>query len=223
MQYFVLGGRDAGPPGEDVHQALMALRPTQRLTTSLDLFVEAGLPSFKGPADGLHKPEGEVMTDITVPVPDDRTAEFYQFFGLWLAGSLSLPGSPAGAMETPGKASETAQPKHIAWGTTAQDHADAVKLWKKYSPRARAVFSLLMDNPGKEFTGGQIAKEANIPNGSHGVAGVLAHPGRHGIKMGRGLPSHWRDDVDANASYYWMDDERADLFKAARAEVEEKA
>ena len=34
------------------------------------------------------------MTDITVPVPDDRTAEFYQFFGLWLAGSLSLHAQP---------------------------------------------------------------------------------------------------------------------------------
>ena len=37
------------------------------------------------------------MADITVPIPDERVAEFYQFFGLWLAKSLSLSASlPAG-------------------------------------------------------------------------------------------------------------------------------
>jgi hypothetical protein len=45
-----------------------------------------------------------IMADITVPVPDGRTAEFYQFFGLRLAGSLSLNQMPSGGSESSPKA-----------------------------------------------------------------------------------------------------------------------
>lgn len=162
------------------------------------------------------------MTDITVPVPDERTAEFYQFFGLWLAGSLSLPVSSSGV---PGILVDTSEasgsPKPATpWGDTPQDHADAETLWKKYSPRARAMFSLLIDNPDKEFSGDQIADAVNIPNGAHGVAGVLAWPGRHGIAIGRRLPTVWREDPETLDSFYKMPATRAELFKAAREKVE---
>lgn len=156
------------------------------------------------------------MSDITVPVPDDRIAEFYSFFGLWLAGSLSLPVPTSGiSLETP----EAPQPFR-AWGSTDADVADAVALWTKFSARARAMFSLLIDNAGQEYTGEQIAEACGIPNGAHGVAGVLAWPGRHGAAIGRGLPSEWREDPETYESFYSMSPERAALFATAREQLE---
>jgi hypothetical protein len=156
------------------------------------------------------------MADITVPVPDDRIAEFYQFFGLWLAGSLILPSG--GYHDSP--VASGPQPQLKPWGDSYEDYADAEALWKKFSARARAMFGLLIDNPGKEFTGEQIAEACDIPNGRNGVAGVLAWPGRHGWAISRGLPTEWREDQDAQQSYYWIPADRAEVFKAAREKVE---
>lgn len=159
------------------------------------------------------------MADITVPVPDERTAEFYQFFGLWLAGSLSLTATSMevsqGPTENPGS------PAYTSWDDETQDPLDdAVALWQKYSSRARAMFGLLIDNPDKEYTGAEIAETVGIPNGAHGVAGVLAWPGRHAAAIGRGLPTRFRDDPDTLESFYWIPANRAEIFKAARAKVE---
>ena len=82
------------------------------------------------------------------------------------------------------------------------------------------MFSLLMDHAEDEFTGTQIAQEVNIPNGAHGVAGVLAWPGRFGAAIGRGLPSEWREDPETWESYYWMPAKRAEMFRAVREKVE---
>lgn len=158
------------------------------------------------------------MTDLTVPVPAERIPEFYQFFGLWLAGSLSLPAGPPDGFRVSAEASGAPAVKE--WSDTDSDLEDAVLLWGKFSANARAMFSLLIDNPGKKFTGEQIAEATNIPNGAHGVAGVLAWPGRHGYAIGRGLPSSWREDPETLESFYWMSQERASLFGAAREKVE---
>ncbi len=158
------------------------------------------------------------MTDLTVPVPDDRTAEFYQFFGLWLARALSLPGTQPEAPSSP--AEYPSREALTPWSDTEQAYADAEALWKKFSPNARAMFSLLIDNPDKEFTGEQIAEACNIPNGAHGVAGVLAWPGRHGWAIRRGLPSEWREDPETLQGYYRVPADRAEMFKAAREKVE---
>lgn len=164
-----------------------------------------------------------MSTNVTVPVPDDRTAEFYQFFGLWLAGSLSLPGTSLGATAEISKASPEG-PARKQWGKDAEaDAADAAALWAKYSKNARGMFGLLMDNPGKEYTGDEIAEAVGIPNGAHGVAGVLAWPGRHGAEIGRGLPTSFREDEETGLTYYRITAEQADLFKAAREKVEGSA
>lgn len=155
------------------------------------------------------------MPDITVPVPEGRTADFFKFFSLWLDEDLDLSGD---ASTTLGGTSEPVN--RVPWHNTDDDLDDAVTLWNKFSPNARAVFSFLIDNPGIEYSGTQIAKEAGIPNGAHGVAGVLAWPGRHGRKIGRGLPTQFREDPDTYESFYRMDAERAELFKAAREAVE---
>ncbi|WP_295702169.1 DUF6416 domain-containing protein [Lapillicoccus sp.] len=171
------------------------------------------------------------MPEITVPVPDARTAEFYQFFGLWLAGSLSLTPHLAEAAQTPREASgaggasgasgSPAAPKPITpWTGGEEDVADAEALWAKFSPNARGMFGLLADNPDTKYSGTQIAEAANIPHGAHGVAGVLAWPGRFCGPMGRELPTRWEEDVEAGDSYYWMTAPVAALFQAARKEVE---
>ena len=162
------------------------------------------------------------MPDLTVPVPADRTAEFYQFFGLWLAGSLSLPsGLPRGTQSPDRAAGALPSPKELKkWTGTPEDAVDAETLWKKFSPNARAFFKILMENPGAEYTGDQIASAAGIPNGAHGVAGVLAWPGRFCAPMGRELPSSWREDTEAGESYYWMTPTTAALFVTIREKVE---
>lgn len=154
------------------------------------------------------------MTDITVPVPEERTAEFYQFFGHWLAGSLSLPGTPSrateGSQETP----------KLPWSGTDQDSDDAETLWRRYSATARALFSLLMDSPGTAYTGEQIAQKLNITHGSRGVAGVLAWPGRYAVELGREQPWYWRWDQATQESFYWIPAELAELFTTVRSRVE---
>lgn len=163
------------------------------------------------------------MTDITVPVPDERTAEFYQFFGLWLAGSLSLhPLATKGAtgLAKPSESSEPSEFEPKPWANTEEDVADATELWKKLTPRARGLFGMLMDNPGVEFTGQQIADALNIPHGAYGVAGALGYPGRYVYAMGRPLPSSWREDSETLESFYSMSGDTADLFKAVRAKAQ---
>lgn len=162
------------------------------------------------------------MADITVPVPDDRTAEFYQFFGLWLAGSLK-PNDLADALPQADLGSSGGKVEMLPWGSSEQDHIDAEQLWKKYSKSARAMFGLLMDNPGKRYTGDQIATEIGINYGARGVAGLLAWPGRYGAKIGRGLPSEWGHDGDSAEGAYWIPADRAEVFKAARAKVEARS
>ena len=160
------------------------------------------------------------MSDVTVPVPSERIAEFYQFFGLWLGGSLNLLDHSNSGSNT-SKNMPQKDPIRPWGGDVDSDLDDAAFLWAKFSARARSLFSLLMDNPGKRFTGDEIADTLSIPNGAHGVAGVLAWPGRHGLAIGRNLPSSWhQDDPDTNETSYSMSAERASLFKVARERVE---
>jgi Family of unknown function (DUF6416) len=167
-------------------------------------------------ASGRRHPTRQAVDGDYQQREEDAEVE-HQFFGLWLAGSLSQSPNPPGAPESHAEAS---QPQRTPWGDTEQDLADAEALWRRYSPAARAMFSLLMDHPDQEYTGEQIAQEVNIPNGAHGVAGVHAWPGRYGNAIGRGLPSEWREDPETLQSFYWMPAATAQLFRAARARVE---
>lgn len=160
------------------------------------------------------------MSDITVPVPDERVAEFYQFFGLWLAGALSLSQiATDGSQDISGAIASPAKPV-VPWGDSPEDAADAEFLWRKFSTNARNFFGYLMDNAPEKYTGEHIAQAVGIPNGAHGVAGVLAWPGRFCAPIGRWLPSSWKEDAETEESYYWMEEDVADLFKSARERVE---
>lgn len=151
------------------------------------------------------------MPDITVPVPDDRVADFYTFFGRWLAGSEASSASGASASSAAAL---------VPWGNSSQDLADAEALWRKHPARAKAIFGLLMDNPGKHYTGDEIAAILGIPNGARGVAGALGHPGRQAAELGRTIFSEFVVDATTQVGSYFVSVDLAELFKTARVNVE---
>lgn len=144
------------------------------------------------------------MIDITVKVPDDRVAEFYSMFGRWLAEPAMLAVSSAD--ETGDELAE--------WSQSDGELAEAV--WRKLSESAKALFSILMDNPGTRFSGDELGQLLGLPNGKHGVAGILGWPGRTSRAVGRTWPWAWEYPEGKNVRY-WMTDEVADLFRQARA------
>src|SRR5207247_3163795 len=99
---------------------------------------------------------------------------------------------------------------------SGDDVALARVVWEKFSPRAKALFSLLMDHPGHKVLGEDLAATLNIPNGKSGVAGVLAWPARHCAAVNRVVPWRWEDGPEGGGAYYWVDQEVADLFKKFR-------
>ncbi len=86
--------------------------------------------------------------------------------------------------------------------------------------RSSRVFGLRMDNRWMKFTGDEAAQQVSIPNGAHGVAGVLAWPGRHCAPMGRKLPRSWRRTRPPRGSCYSMPAAMAPLFATVCAKVE---
>jgi hypothetical protein len=152
------------------------------------------------------------MQEIKVLVPGERVAEFYQFFGSWLAGDAAAAASGPASQGGGGQGTEVAP-----WGQTEEDAALAKIVWDKLSSRGKAMFGLLMESPGEQFSGEWIAEKLDIPNGKYGVAGVLAWPGRHCIAVGRELPVRYRDGEVGGSANYWMTHEVAELFmRAAR-------
>lgn len=143
------------------------------------------------------------MIDITVKVPEDRVAEFYSMFGRWLADPVILAVSSTGKPEG----------EQVAWSRSDGEIAQVV--WGKFSETAKALFSTLIDKPGRQFSGDELAQMLDLPNGKHGVAGVLAWPGRYCQTAGRTWP--WTFDYpEGGNARYGMTDEIADLFRRAR-------
>ena len=60
-----------------------------------------------------------------------------------------------------------------------------------------------------------MARQLALDKGSHGVAGILAWPGRYSRHLGRVLPIATEGRADGGTDYY-MDPEIAELFRAAR-------
>ena len=141
------------------------------------------------------------MIDVTVKVPEDRLGEFYSMYGDWLSGGV--PMAERSADKSP-------------W--TASDVELASDVWSKFTEVARRLFSVLIDNPTKEYSGDQLAEMLSIANGRHGVAGVLAWPGRHCFDAGRLLPWSWKYPEENAPAVYWFSPEMAELFGKARAD-----
>ena len=114
----------------------------------------------------------------------------------------------------PPKIRKTGEPR--SWTNSNDDLALARSVWGKFSPRAKALFSLLMDDPGRKVSGKDLASTLDIPNGASGVAGVLAWPARHCAAVNRVGPWRWEYRSEEDKAYYWIDPEVASLFKKVR-------
>ncbi|WP_082909145.1 DUF6416 domain-containing protein [Mycolicibacterium iranicum] len=146
------------------------------------------------------------MIDVTVKVPEDRVPEFYTMYGNWLNGS------PSGPTPTVTKNSENPNDRP-RW--TDADTALAAEVWNKLSATAKGLFSTLIDEPETRFSGEELAGMLNIPNGKHGVAGVLAWPGRYCVSANRRWFWEW-DYPEGETAVYWLSRENAALFREAR-------
>jgi len=150
---------------------------------------------------------------ITVAVPEERVPEFYAWFAQFLTtphGSGPPRGMRGGLGFGPrGRAGRERRP----W--TAEDLDDAHLVYAKLSPPARELFDLLLDAPGERFAGNDVAARLRLEKGAHGVAGILAWPGRWCAKLGREFPIETIAREDGGTDYR-MRPEAATLFARAR-------
>ena len=90
---------------------------------------------------------------------------------------------------------------------------------RRLAPPARELFDMLVDAPGDRLGGEEIAKRLGLEKGAHGVAGILAWPGRYSRHLERVLPIATEGRADGGTDYY-MDPDTAALFDAARAQAD---
>jgi hypothetical protein len=149
---------------------------------------------------------------ITVAVPEERVPEFYIWFASFLAGEHGGP--PRGARRGPGGRHGFAEP--APWSAVDADRA--AWLYGRLAPPARELFDVLIDGPGERHAGTEIAARLGLEKGAHGVAGILAWPGRYARKLARELPIATAGRDDGGTDYY-MDPAVAEVFAAARERV----
>lgn len=152
---------------------------------------------------------------ITIAVPAERVPEFYAWFASFLAAEPGAP--PRGGRRGGGRG-----PHAHAFGEaapwSAADADAAAWLYGKLAPPARALFDLLIDAPGERLAGNDLAARLGLEKGAHGVAGILAWPGRYSRKLGRELPLATEGRTDGGTDYF-MRPAVAELFAAARARL----
>jgi hypothetical protein len=149
---------------------------------------------------------------VTVAVPEERVPEFYAWFAAFLAAE---PGSPPPFSGRGHRGPRDLRPPANAEAWSAKDADQAAWLYHKLAPPARQLFDLLAGAPGERIGGEQLAKRLGLDKGAHGVAGILAWPGRYCRHLGRVLPIATEVRADGGTDYY-MEPEVAALFSAAR-------
>lgn len=148
---------------------------------------------------------------ITVAVPEERVPEFYSWFAAFLAAE---PGTlPPARGRRRGHRGPRRHGDADAW--SAADADQAAWLYGRLAEPARALFDLLIDAPGERFAGESIARRLGLQKGAHGVAGILAWPGRYCRHLGRELPIATEGRPDGGTDYF-MEPEVAALFAQAR-------
>ena len=150
---------------------------------------------------------------VTVAVPEERVPEFYSWFAGFLAAE---PGTAVPSWGRGGRGPRGHHGEAHAW--SAEDADQAAWLHHKLAPPARELFDLLADAPGERFGGEEIAKRLELDKGSHGVAGILAWPGRYARHLGRVLPISTEARQDGGTDFY-MEPDVAALFASARAQA----
>ena len=150
---------------------------------------------------------------VMVAVPEDRVPEFYSWFAAFLTAEPGTPPSSRGCGRR-GPRGLHGHAEASAW--SAEDVDQAAWLYRKLAPPARELFDLLADAPGERFGGEQIAHRLRLDKGAHGVAGVLAWPGRYSRHLGRVLPIATEGRADGGTDYY-MEPAVATVFGTARS------
>lgn len=152
---------------------------------------------------------------ITVAVPEERVPEFYLWFAQFLGADPSA-GLRAGGpgLRRGGPRGRPDHPDPEPWG--AGDAEQAAWLYGKLAPPARALFDRLLDEPGRRWSGNELAQELGVEKGAHGIAGILAWPGRYCRRLGRELPIATEPREDGGTDYFLADDVAA-LLAAVRA------
>ena len=167
---------------------------------------------------------------ITVEVPEERVAEFYAWFAAFLSGPAGGfgpfrkgrggpghrgahgPGGPRGFGPFGGQHGFGGEPR--AWSDDDLDPAAWV--YRKLSEPARQLFDLLIDHPGERFSGNELASRLKLEKGAHGVAGVLAWPGRWCRKLGLEFPIETAAREDGGTDFS-IDARIAAVFERARS------
>ncbi|HTU84244.1 MAG TPA: DUF6416 domain-containing protein [Solirubrobacteraceae bacterium] len=153
---------------------------------------------------------------VTVAVPEERVPEFYAWFAAFLA---SEPGAGWAGTQSQGgrgrRGPRGSRRNHDVHAWSADDADQAAWLYRKLAPPARELFDLLAESPGTRVGGEQLAKRLDLDKGSHGVAGILAWPGRYSRHLNRVMPIATAGRADGGTDYY-MDPETAELFRTAR-------
>ena len=152
--------------------------------------------------------------EVTVAVPEERVPEFYSWFAAFLAAAPGTP-PPSAGRERRGPRGSRHFGQARAW--SADDADQAAWLYGKLAPPARELFDLLIDAPGERFGGEGIARRLDLQKGAHGVAGILAWPGRYSRHLERVLPIATDGRPDGGTDYY-MEPDLAALFSAARSQ-----
>jgi len=143
---------------------------------------------------------------VTVAVAEERVPEFYVWFANFLAADRGGPprgGPPWAAPRRRGRSSHGGR-EAAAWSTADADRA--AWLYGRLAPPARQLFDLLSGAPGQRFAGNDIAARLGLEKGAHGVAGILAWPGRYSRKLGRQLPISTEGREDGGTDYYMAPD-----------------
>jgi len=140
--------------------------------------------------------------DITVPVPDDRVPEFYEWFGRWLSGERSQ---------------NLMKPTVDLQAWSEDDAEKAQFVWEKLSAPAQKLLKMLANRPGVKIHRDAIADHLGLKKGKYGLAGVLAWPMRHSKTVIRKLPVLVQ--TTAKGTYYWMEPGVARLFDRARKDA----
>lgn len=145
-----------------------------------------------------------VMQEVKVLVPEERVAEFYQWFGEWL--------------ENPDRARGVAEVRELElekWQNSPEDIEVARKVWGLFSPRARKLFDFLMDSAGDRFPADFLAEKIGLTTGAYGVSGVLGGAGKRCYSVGKSWMWEWEIDEE-KGSMYAVEPEIAEIFAAAR-------
>jgi hypothetical protein len=149
---------------------------------------------------------------VTVAVPEERVPEFYTWFAAFLEAEPGGP-PPSRGRGRRGRFGPRHHGEAQAW--SAQDADQAAWLYDKLAPPAQALFDLLLDGQGERFAGEEIAKRLGLEKGAHGVAGILAWPGRYSRHIGRVLPIATEGRPDGGTDYL-MEPDVLRLFTTAR-------